>query len=98
MTRFCFSGADRFTLSPPVRRLQLQSPLGIGRVLYEMAIEIRRAVSPPNGSPFSELQLGGVDTRANGFQIAFTSLGILDSSPSVHELGDKLTTALVRKR
>lgn len=76
----------------PFRRLQLQCPLGIRRVVHEMAIEVRRPVAPPDWSSLTKGNLRGIDDGAGGVQIAMSAPSLFDGPESIHQFGDKLVT------
>lgn len=75
---------------------QCSRPFRVGRVLGHVAVQIRRAVVPPDGAALSQCDLGGIDAFAGEPKVSASTLGILDGSPSLHELGDEVMTTFFR--
>ena len=62
-------------------------PRGIGRVLYQVAIEVRGAVRPPHEAAFAECKLDGVDRSARLRQslVVFVMECDADFTPCGHQ-------------
>ena len=61
-----------------------------------MAVEIRRAVVPPDRTAFAQGDLGRIDSLSSGAEIAIPALGLFYGPTSIHQFGDEPMTTLLR--